>query len=64
MVLSGLHDYRVTDVGAPDLNNLTVQCAEAIDQTTTVRALPSIEVTSTSDIDADLLRDIVRLECG
>ena len=26
MVTSGLHDYRVTDFGAPDLNNLAVQC--------------------------------------
>jgi len=26
MLVSGLHDYRVTDFGAPDLNNLTVQC--------------------------------------
>jgi hypothetical protein len=25
-MLSGLCDYRVTDLGAPDLNNLTVQC--------------------------------------
>ncbi len=28
MVASGLHDYRVTDFGAPDLNNLAVQCDE------------------------------------
>ena len=26
MVTSGLHDYRVKDFGAPDLNNLAVQC--------------------------------------
>ena len=59
MVLSGLHDYRVTDVGAPDLNNLTFQCQEAIDQTNTVRASPRIEVHTTTDIDADLLRYIL-----
>ncbi|GAH44371.1 unnamed protein product [marine sediment metagenome] len=64
MVSSGLHDYRVTDFGAPDLNNLAVQCQEAIDQTNTVRATNSVEVLSTSDIDPELVRDIVKIERG
>lgn len=63
MVIAGLRDYRVPDVGAPDLTNLTVQCQEAIEQTNTVRASPRTEVVSTSDIDADLRRYIVSLEC-
>jgi len=64
MVLSGLYDYRVTYVGAPDLKNLTVQCEEAIYQTNTVSISPRIEVPSTTDIDPELVRHIVRLERG
>ena len=64
MVFSGLHDYRVTDVGAPDLNNLTVQSQEAIGQINTVGASPRIEVLTTSDIDTELVRHIVKIERG
>ncbi len=64
MVLSGLHDYRVTDVGAPDLNNLTVQSQEAIDQINTVGASPRIQVLSDSKVEPELLRYIIWVECG
>ena len=64
MVVSGLHDYRVTDGDAPDLNNLSVQCNHAIDQTNVVRASPRIEVLSDSEVEPDLLRYIIWVECG
>ncbi len=64
MVLSGLHDYLVTDVGTPDLNNLTVQSQEAIDQINTVGASPRIQVLSDSKVEPELLRYIIWVECG
>ncbi len=64
MVVSGLYDYPVTDADAPDLNNLTVQCNHAIDQTNVVRASPRIEVLSDSEVEPELLRYIIWVECG
>ena len=64
MVNLGWCDYRVTDPGAPDLNNLTVQCNHALEQTNAVRAAPRIEVLSHSEVEPELLRYIIWIECG
>ncbi len=64
MVVSGLYDYRVTDADAPDLNNLTVQSQEVIDQINTVGASPRIQVLSDSKVEPELLRYIIWVECG
>lgn len=64
MVVSGLHDYLVTDADAPDLNDLTVQCNRANNHTNVVRASPRIEVLSDSEVEPDLLRYIIWVECG
>ena len=64
MVISGLHDYRVTDADAPDLNDLTVQCNLANNQTNVVRAAPRLEVLSDSKVEPELLRYIIWVECG
>jgi hypothetical protein len=64
MVVSGLHDYLVTDADAPDLNDLTVQCNRANNQTNVVRVSPRVEVLSDSEVELDLRRHIIRIECG
>ncbi len=71
MVVSGLHDYRVTDADAPDLNDLTAFYLDAlpddhnaIDQTNVVRASPRIQVLSDSKVEPELLRYIIWVECG
>jgi len=64
MVISGLHDYRVTDADAPDLNNLTVQCNHANNQTNVVRAAPRIEVLPDIEVEPELLRYIIWVDCG
>jgi hypothetical protein len=64
MVVSGLYDYRVTNADAPDLNNLTVQSNRANNQTNVVIASPRIEVLSDSEVESELLRYIIGVECG
>jgi hypothetical protein len=66
MLVSGLHDYRVTDFGAPDLNNLTVQCngLGEIDLDEIAPKLHRRPVINLVGIDPKLLRKIIKIKCG
>jgi len=64
MVISGLYDYLVTDTGVPDRDNPAVKDIHPTEETNIVRAAPRIEVLSDSEVEPDLLRYIIWVECG